>query len=164
MLGFYGLLVGFQYQNQQSHLISFDNESYDKSETISLKVPIAIPYAVDQKEFRRVNGEVEHNGEFFRLVKQRLSNDTLHIICIKDKNSKRIHGALENYIKTLTDDPASSGDHGKLTVTFLKDYFIPYFSINRFTTGWSQHITITAFAECFIPSYYHSIIHPPERA
>ena len=34
--------------------------------------------------YERVNGEFEHNGEFFKLVKQKLENDTLNIVCIKD--------------------------------------------------------------------------------
>jgi hypothetical protein len=77
------------------------------SETVTLKVPVAIPY-LQNTDFERVNGEFEHNGEFFRLVKQRFASDTLYIVCIKDTRSKHIKQALAEYVKTFSDHPVTS--------------------------------------------------------
>jgi hypothetical protein len=98
VLGYYGVFVGLQYQNERSQLKRFDADLYDESETFTIKVPISIPYAVDQSDFERVDGEFEHQGQIYRMVKQRLSNDTLHIVCIKDHHETRITQALKDYV------------------------------------------------------------------
>jgi hypothetical protein len=47
-----------------------------KDETILLKIPVAVPYQIDSEGYERVDGEFEHQGEFYRLVKQKYQNDT----------------------------------------------------------------------------------------
>jgi hypothetical protein len=164
VLGYYGVFVGLQYQNNRNQIQRLDAELYDESETFTLKVPISIPYAVDQTEFERVDGEFEHQGQFYRMVKQKLSNDTLQIVCIKDHQGTRITQALKDYVKSFTDKPAQGKSDGKTTMTFIKDYIPSTYSIGHRSIGWSTMISLTSPAENLASSFYASIVHPPERA
>ncbi|MBK5278548.1 MAG: hypothetical protein JJE09_06760, partial [Bacteroidia bacterium] len=83
MLGYYGVFIGLQVQTTLQMRQKFDDENYSHQEVI-FKMPLAIPYSTDSKEYTRVDGEFEHNGDMYRLVKQRLQSDTLYIVCIKD--------------------------------------------------------------------------------
>lgn len=135
VLGYYGLFLGLKYQHSESFTQRLDEERYSHSETVTLKVPVAIPY-LQNTDFERVNGELEYNGEFFRLVKQRFASDTLYIVCIKDTRSKHIKQALAEYVKTFSDHPVTSKSSDTLP-SFIKDYLSHTFSICHTTDGWS---------------------------
>jgi hypothetical protein len=71
-LGFYGLLRGLQYKTALDLVRRLDSQQYSKDETITIKVPFAIPYQLDSNGYERVDGEIQYDGEFYRLVEQKL--------------------------------------------------------------------------------------------
>lgn len=165
VLGFYGIFIGLQYQNRQQLAQRFDADQYDESRTITFKVPLSIPYAGDRQDYVRVDGEFEHEGEFFHMIKQRLSQDTLYVVCVNDQQSKRIHRAMTDYVKTFSDDVPGSQDQSKTIVpTFIKEYLIGSLQMDRSSAGWGQPVNQHGALTVFIPAFQASIIHPPERA
>jgi hypothetical protein len=165
VLGFYGVFMGIRYSHQQSLIEKFNDEDYTSLETVTIKIPITIPYAAEQQDYQRVDGEFEHQGEFYRLIKQKLSNDTLYVVCAKDHENKRIHKALADYVKTFTDD-ASNNDHhqSKVLNSFSKDYISTTFQISSSLQGWSCNVVKQHHDRVFIDSYSAAIVHPPERS
>jgi hypothetical protein len=143
---------------------ALDADEYDESQALTIKIPVAIPYAVDSHDFVRVAGTFQHEGEFYRLVKQRLLSDTLHIVCIKDQQSKRINQALTDYVKTFTDKPASDSQHVLTFSDFIKDYLTTTTSISSLNFGWQLDLEKSTSLNVFLSTYCSSIIHPPERA
>lgn len=163
ILGYYGLFIGLQYQNDLQMTQNLDNNNYDKSETIAIDIPITIPYAQDHEGFQRINGTFEHKGEFYQLVEQRLSNDTLHVICVMDHQGKRINQALVSFVKSFTDKPVNDNQSALTFSDFIKDYITTSFSISHLSFGWHREVGQSSSLPVFIPSFYASIIHPPER-
>lgn len=161
-LGFYGVLVGLRYKAKQDLVQRLDQDRYRQEETITLKVPLSVPYYIDDDSYERVNGEIEHQGEFYRLVKQKLVRDTLYVVCIKDGKSKQIKKALADYVKTFTDKPVDSKHRGKTPVSFLKDYIPSYFSISRETEGWNNSV-INKFALAFFYNRTIAVSSPPPK-
>lgn len=143
---------------------AIDADVYDQSSTITLKVPVSMPYMPDQSDFQRVDGEFEHNGQLYRLVKQRYVKDTLTVICLKDTEHKNINLALSNYVKTFTDKAADTKPTSKTTITFIKDYLPTSFGICSVTEGWALIILYNSHFQSLIPTFSSSIIHPPEKA
>jgi hypothetical protein len=141
-----------------------DDDDYDKSETITVKIPITIPYATDSRDFERVDGTFEYQGEFYRLVKQRLISDTLHIVCVKDHQGKRINQAIESFVKTFTDKPVNDQQNVQTFSDFIKDYLTTSISITSLSFGWQLEVAKVTSLAVFLPTYNSSIIHPPERA
>lgn len=162
-LGFYTVFMGWEYKNESRLLQSFDHGNYATEHEVSISIPVSIPYAVEQTEFQRVDGEFEYNGEKYRLVKQKYSNDTLHIICVRDVEGKRIHKALKDYVNTLAHQSGESKD-GKISLSFLKDYFKPVFTINNQSYGWSSPLSASMINSALHSFYFADIVHPPERA
>jgi hypothetical protein len=161
VMGYYGLFLGLKYQNTQQITERLDSDDYTDNETITIRVPLAVPYYPDT-EFQRIDGEIEHNGEFYHLVKQKLLRDTLHIVCIKDIKSKHIKQALTDYVKTFTDHPADAAQ-GKTIPGFIKDYLTTNFALGSSSTGWNLsfefHIVVEPVSLFFLP--IHS---PPPEA
>jgi hypothetical protein len=135
VMGYYGLFLGLKYKNTVDITQRLDSENYAESETLTIKVPLAIPYYMDTG-FERLNGEFEHQGEFYRMVKQKLEKDTLHIVCIRDVKSKHIKQALADYVKTFGHYPGA-GKHVKTVFGFIKDYIPAGFKLASSATGWN---------------------------
>lgn len=160
-LGIYGILIGIQYQSGRAMETRLDNEDYDHTETVTLKFPMALPYHIDKGSYERVDGKVEHKGEFFRLVKQKLEKDTLYIVCIKDHDSKRISEALSDYVQTYTDKPID-GKQLLKGFSLIKDFLPSATHLQSASAGWHYDLD-----PMFATAHYHSVsarhASPPPR-
>jgi ribosomal protein S17E len=162
VLGYYGVFVGLQVKTTQQMRQNFDDDNYDHQE-ITFKVPLTVPYNTDSKEYSRVDGEFEHNGEVYRLVKQRFQSDTLYIVCVKDNTSKDINQALEDYVKTFTDKPVSSKGNSKNIQNLIKDYITQSISIEKQNSGWEKTLSFY-LVEHQYELVNSSLAGPPPRA
>lgn len=163
VLGYYGVFLGMHYRNDIAMRKALDADNYDQSHEITIKVAISIPYKPDQAEFKRVDGKFEHEGELYRLVKQRYAKDTLTVVCVKDTEHGKIRRVLADYIKTFSDKAPENNPSTKTTVNFLKDYLPVAFSICPLSPGWAAKIIRNSKYETLSPSFTASITHPPER-
>ena len=162
-VGYYLLFVGFEYRNDILMSRQLDDFQYEDSSSITIKIPIAVPYLADDTEFVRVEGKYEYHGEFYRMVKQKYAQDTLVIVCVRDQENKRIHGAMADYVKTFADKPADHQTHAKLILSFNKDYIQHKIEVKSSTAGWVSEVTPSSFCKHLIPTYTSNILHPPER-
>lgn len=160
-LGFYGLFVGLRYKTASDLVARLDKQQYLDEETVTLKIPMAIPYHPDS-EYKRVDGEIEHDGEFYRLVKQKLQKDTLYIVCIKDYDSKRIKQALADYVKTFTDKPVDAKNSGKVFNTFIKDFLPTSIEITPASAGWNYSLLVAGNNDSF-NSRSVAVVSPPPQ-
>jgi len=106
-----------------------DAEAYSSEEVVVLSVPISLPYPMYDATYERANGEVEYNGEFYQLVKQKIENDTLFMVCIKDHQQKRLHQTMSEYTNLANNLPASTKHTLDLLGKFFKDFTEPSFPI-----------------------------------
>jgi hypothetical protein len=103
--GYYIVFWALRYQSNKNLETILDAGTYSNEGTVELKIPINIPYPLQPAEFERSNGEFELNGEYYQLVKQKLENDTLHVLLIKDTHEKKL-------VETMTDYANLSNDFG----------------------------------------------------
>jgi Txe/YoeB family toxin of Txe-Axe toxin-antitoxin module len=162
-VGFYGIFLGVQFKIASEANRQFDEDQYTPSESISFQVPIAMPYSIEEQDFHRVTGEFEHQGEVYRLVKQKLHNDTLYIVCVKDTKSKKLNQALADYVKTFTDRPFSTKQQGtKLVYSIIKDYLNTGIAIESDAHGWKECVPYHQLESQYNSSYSARIKYPPK--
>ncbi len=117
-----------------------DSDDYAEEETVLLKIPVTLPYPTQESDFERVNGAVVHDGSFYRLVKQKLDKDTLYIVCIPDHKQKVLANAMEDYIKRVTETPATSNKTTNIFSKLLTDFEVPSVQTIISGKGWIQDI------------------------
>jgi hypothetical protein len=161
-MGYYAIFLGLQYKNSVSMAERFDAGNYDESQTVTIEIPITVPYMPADVDFKRVDGIFEYKGEFYRLIKQKYEKETLLVVCVKDTENKRINDAMSDYVMSFTDSGDDQGS--KLIVTFIKDYIPQTFSILTISAGWQKDVVNCSSHDNLIPTFTSSIIHPPERA
>jgi hypothetical protein len=121
-IGYYFVNMGLRYQAKSAISQRLDAEEYSDAETITFEIPLAVPYGFDSKDYERVDGEFEYNGEFYKMIKQKLFHDTLYIVCINNKVEKELVADMTNFVKLSTDLPTSSKDNAKVLNNLLKEY------------------------------------------
>jgi hypothetical protein len=145
-IGYYFVYMGLRYQAKSEMVTRLDSRDYSTDETITLKIPFALPYWMDSKNYERVNGEFEYQGDFYKLVEQKLEKDTLYVVCIKDASEKRLFNAMSDYVKLSNDLPSSSQQALKLLGSLMKDFVKSVQIEMTLSQGWSQECS---FAEPF---------------
>lgn len=163
VLGFYGLFLSLRMKSTQDLLQRLDHNQYSDAETITLKVPVSLPYTSGNDQYERVNGEIEINGEFFHLVKQKLAQDTVYIVCIKDVQGKKITQVLNDYVKTFSDKSTSTKNTDKIFQTIIKDYLPTVLNIEKKDMGWNSTVERYLCYTTFLGSTHaQQVSQPPE--
>ena len=155
--------MGLQYRNDRAMTRMFDSGTYEELQTITIKLPLAVPYLSDYEGFERVDGKFWHEGQFYRLVKQKYAQDTLTIVCVKDQKKVRIQDALSNFVKTFADAPIQNQANAKLVFSISKDYLHETLIVRVLAAGWQAEIMPGGECLQLIPTFIPTITHPPER-
>lgn len=163
VLGYYGLFMGLRLKTSHDLTQRLDANAYNAEETFTLKIPMAVPYHNDEDQYKRVQGEIEHNGEFFQLVKQKLSNDTLYVVCFKDSKSGDINKLVKDHVKTFSDKPVDTKHQSKFFSGFIKDYLPTSIALSSSIDGWNQTISYTLTTD-LLQGLCLSVLSPPPEA
>jgi hypothetical protein len=97
-----------------------DNNSYDISRLIELKVPLNLPYPASWSGYQRFDGEVEVNGLLYKYVERKISNDTLYVKCIPNTKKMHLEAAKNDFFKNTNDlaqNDSNKSDNSK-SITF----------------------------------------------
>ena len=162
VMGYYGLFIGLQLRNNVAMQTRLNLEDFHPSQIVTIEIPLSLPYGAAASDFERVDGTFIHDGEVYRLLKQKVANDILTVQCVKDSEAQKIQQALTEYVKTFTDDQSTSSQ-GKSVFSFIKDYLPESIAIRSSSDGWAADLIRNSCLKIFIPSFVSSIIHPPER-
>lgn len=138
--GHYIFFWGLHHQANQKLTQRLDADEYTADETIELKFPISLPYPLQNNGFERVNGKFEHRGHLYTLVKQKLENDTIYIVCIADVKGKQILDSMREYASKTAEVPANSKTSGFFS-KLLHDFEKIESAQLESTTGWTMNIS-----------------------
>jgi hypothetical protein len=83
--------------------VRLDNNAYDESHLIELKIPIHLPYLTTWSSYQRYNGEIEINGILYKYVKRKVANDTLFLMCIANTKKMHLETAKDDFFKISND-------------------------------------------------------------
>lgn len=76
-----------------------DNNEYDESQLVEVRVALNVPYQNDQAEFERHYGEMEVDGKYYTYVKRKIENGFLIMKCIPNDSKEKIKAAGNDFFK-----------------------------------------------------------------
>lgn len=80
-----------------------DDNHYDDSQLLSIKVPTHLSYSSPSLQFERVDGQVEVKGILYKYVKRRIFNDSLELLCIPNQAAMNLRAAKNNFFQLVND-------------------------------------------------------------
>lgn len=160
--GYYLVFWGVRSQAKKDLLHRLDADQYSSEELVILSIPVNLPYPIHQNGYERVDGEFEYGGEYYNLVKQRLENDTLFMVCIKDHQEKNLVDAFTAYTNLANDLPSSAKHTMAMFGKLFKDYTTTSYVNISPKVGW-RLLTPSTFASFDIIFRDYPILTPPPR-
>lgn len=122
IIGFYGIFARMEFLHNVRLAAQLDDDRYSGSEAITLKLPYALPYSNFSDSYERVEGKLNHDGEIYRLVKQKIINDTIYVVCVKDKKAAWFENAYAELAFSFTDKGADTKSNSKACAMMIKDF------------------------------------------
>jgi hypothetical protein len=133
-----------------------DDNSYDESQLISIKLPVThLSYYTNSEEFVRVNGSIEIEGVQYKYVKRRIYNDSLEVLCLPDRTTAGIQAFKNDFFRLVNGFQAGSDKHtGGHSLPHKNPVEDPFVSTAGFTGHLSPFklLSTTYFQPASIPS------------
>ena len=158
----YRLFISFQ---QESANTKFENQldqnSFDETQLVSVKIP-AVYFSgyVNEKSFKRINGQVDINGILYNYVKVRVYNDSLEMLCVPNEPAMNLSTAKNDFFK-LVNDLQHKGNK-KNNIVPSKNISTEYFAVNGFTIIKNTFFTPSKWPRTFISGIIFQSTSVPE--
>ncbi|HTH58372.1 MAG TPA: hypothetical protein VL728_20135 [Cyclobacteriaceae bacterium] len=133
--GYYFLFWALQSRADQQLSRQLDENINNVGNSFEIKIPLNLPYPLQQTDFQRKDGEFVYKSEHFRLVKQKLANDTLTIVCVKNQKAQQLINLMDEFSKTSSDQTDGVMLSGKV----LQEYEPFEFFQMMTASGWTQN-------------------------
>ena len=129
---------------------------YSDEQLVEIRIPLNMPYYSD-KDYEDVYGETDFNGEHYQYVKRKVSDNTLYLLCLPNKEKTSIVKEKNEFTKAVNDIPGNKeGSQQKsslvklLTTEFRENETA--FDINNYSISSLSFISRNADAkDLFIP-------------
>jgi hypothetical protein len=157
-----------QHKTSENLEALIDNNSYDESQLMELKIPINLPYQTSWTAYQRYDGEIKLNGTIYKYVKRKLSNDTLYLMCIPNSNKMRLETAKNDFFKLTNDftqnDNSKKQDNSKSASKNLQTvYNETSFGIHlQSPISLNQHLWLSSENEDLLSTLIASPWQPPD--
>jgi len=104
-----------------------DQDQYDATRLIEMRVPLNMPYQTSSSNFERYDGEIEINGIHYKYVKRKVENGQLVLLCLPNETKMRLQSAREEFFKLVNDlqqaNQGKSADHGHSIKNPVTEYW-----------------------------------------
>jgi hypothetical protein len=161
--GYYLVFWGLKSRAKVNLLHRLNADEYSSDETIVLNIPLSLPYPIHDASYERANGEFEYGGQSYHLVKQKVENDTLFVVCLKDQMQKKLDHTMNEYASLVNNLPASTKHTVDLLGKLFKDYTATSFSLPCSLTSWSSDIFFGDNSFPLQSAFFSIDSPPPER-
>ena len=136
-LGYYAVLLHLEFVHDETQKRKLATDQYIGSDAVIIKIPASVPYARNDNHYTPAVGKFIHNNETYRLVKKRFINDTLFIVCVKDKYDQELREKVSDYAKLISDSP-QDGKKNLNFIRFTRDYLLFSLEVQHETNGWKR--------------------------
>ena len=146
----YRIVVDYMQQKLNDQFeASLDNNAYEESQLVELKIPIGLPYQTSWSAYQRYNGEIEINGILYKYVKRKVANDTLFLMCIPNTKKMHLETAKDDFFKISNDlmqnNSSKKSGNSKSAFKNLQGEYDQYsFVLNTFSLAYSRQ-------NCWLP-------------
>lgn len=152
----------------QKLVANLDNNAYDNSQLMELKVPLNLPYTNSNVEYVRCDGEISINGLLYKYVKRKIADDTLYLMCIPNRQVMHIENVKNDFFEMVNDlglnkHSNKSSDSKNISKNQQSDYDQYAFSITIVSQSNCYHsLWFTTKSENPITSVYTAKGQPPD--
>jgi hypothetical protein len=168
-LGGYRVIIPLLQQQTDRKLEALlDNNNYDESQLIEVRVALNMPYQQRFTKFERHYGQIEINGQLYTYVKSRIEGDVAIFKCIANESGQQLKTIQDNMTKANSAaDMDHPGQSKQTPSSFAKNVLSDYDDQNQLQSAASfavlRSVTSSDFS-FFFPDHITITPHQPPKA
>jgi hypothetical protein len=114
-----------------------ENDQYERTDLITLTVPLTLPYQTDWADWEKVRGEIELNGVRYQYVQRKVVGGQMVLQCLPNKQQEKIESARDRFFElanSFHDDGAQKKANAPQPTKLTKPSFTDF---DDFSLGWA---------------------------
>jgi hypothetical protein len=167
-LGGYRVVIPLlQEQSDRKLETLLDNNEYDESQLIEVRVSLNMPYQQRFTKFERHYGQIDINGQLYTYVKSRVEGDVAIFKCIANESGQQLKSLQDNMTKANSAaDMEQPGQSKQSPSSFAKNILSDYDDQTMPVSFAFRIVPDRSFLSYsfFIPEVTLSIPHQPPKA
>ncbi|HEX5169495.1 MAG TPA: hypothetical protein VFW11_09990 [Cyclobacteriaceae bacterium] len=161
IIGYYGLLMITKSRIESRITERVESRTHELSGSLIIKMPLNLPYPItDSDDFVATSGKIKYGNNNYQIIKQRVYQDTLQIVCIPVQGMEKINAAISDYVKTFSDTPSQQKTMAK--INFLKDYIPSKTEIVADVAAWHRDLAGQIYFNYYSFVYTPQTLRPPD--
>jgi hypothetical protein len=166
-LGGYRVIIPLLQQQSDRKLEALlDNNDYDESQLIEVRVSLNMPYQQRFTKFERHYGQIEIDGKLYTYVKSRIEGDVAIFKCIANESGQQLKSIKDDLTKANSGADMDHPGQSKQSPSFAKNVLSDYDDQNQLLSAVSFAVVSAVTASDFsfnIPDRNINTPHqPPE--
>ena len=165
MLGYYGVFVFRELILKAEINKALDYNIIPEDRLYLVKITNPLYHQIDRPEIR-TEGEIEFEGKFYSMVKQKLTNDTLYVYFINNVEKEKLYYQLaEHNDGNITEKATSNKRTENLLKTFIKEYISTKAFLPALSAVFSDRPQLEfTFASSVFKNTFLPVTSPPPEA
>jgi hypothetical protein len=140
-----------------------NNEQFNENDLIEFEVPLNLPYITGTREYERVEGEIQLNGNYYIYVKRKVNNDTLYVKCLPNSAKTKLYRARNMYALQGNDPNEERANNTTVKKCHLNyEYNQPVAEYNIFVIVSSTNHLPTGNLFKLVNPFIEGPYHPPQ--
>ena len=162
-IGYLYVLNWCQYEIERKAEELIDTHASEISGNLILRIPMNAPYSESAEEYTRVEGEINFEGLPYRMVKQKVQDNFLYVVCVKDDRTRIATDEINEMIAAVSGQPVKeSAPFGlKFANLLLKYCSITTATSHRENDGWMRQFVFATSENNYRYKNSRSLFHPP---
>jgi hypothetical protein len=159
----YAIIARQEQKNNTELDVALSRDEFSGSEAITLRIPLAMPYPADQNNaYERIEGTFNHEGDVYRLVRRKHFNDTLYVVCVKDKKGTIIAAKMKALTASFAGKSLPEKSNPKISNLLAHDFQLEPSTTHKCPRILLETLKHSNIQFAFESNYGSSIDQPPQ--
>jgi len=102
--GYYSMLLFMRSQAAVALSQRLQATPHERGGTFVIKLRLANPYLSSANAYEAVSGDFTYQGNVYQMLRQRVYNDTLYVVCMHDERATRANEKVKEYARSFGEE------------------------------------------------------------
>ncbi len=145
--------------------LASEQDHFVAGETITVEMPISLPYATDWDVPQEVSGEIQQGDNFYQMKDQQVIDGKLVTTLVSDQSARdRFFDLAAQVNEHMSDQPEKAPAKSKLINTLVKEYCAHASAWVLYIMEWHQPTSHSTENVLATSSYSFEFFSPPRQA
>lgn len=162
-VGYLYVLNWCQYELERKAEELIDTHASEISGNLIFRIPMNTPYNGPEGEYTRLEGEINFEGNPYRMVKQKVQDNFLYVVCVRDERTRIATDEINEMIAAVSGQPVKESSPFGIKISNLLLKYCPVTTASSHSNndGWMRLSVFVDNEDNYSYNHNTSLFHPP---